>query len=759
MKKKDFLALLLIAAALFAFHFDLFTLKSAFLSGDHRDQQYPWAKFFQQEIRAGRLPWWTSQIHCGFPLLAEGQIGAFYPLNFLFFYFLPIKVAYNYIVLFQYLLGALLFYIYGRRSGLLEWPALFATLIYLFGSTQGGYFYYNYISQKVVIWLPLTLILIDRLREKRKFRDAFFLGVVFAVQIFAGYLQVAVYSLIYSSLYFLFFWFRGKNSKLFFLYSAACALAIFFTLVQLLPTYHLSLLSSRAGTPRGLAYVGSMNPVGFVTLWMPSWDSFAGSEFYLGLLGLFFFFYGMAGTRDPKKRWLLFSAIFFLLLALGKIGGIYAAFVEITKFNAFRTPIKFLFFAAFSAALLAGFGFQEFFNPPENEKAGRASRKLPQILFFVPGFCLAAGIPGLSLFLERCKPKFLPLLIHYVERFIYGKPGHPYSLDYYHAKAQGFYNGMIDFLSLANPYNRNEWLMLIACLGFVIFLICKGRTKPLWKGFCFVILAVDFFFYGFTSIQQNKEPYATIDSPPARSGIVQYLKSDPHLFRVMEVYSGLSESGKYPVFPNSNMIEKIDDIGAYSPLVMRDYARFLEGWGYVNDSLSLRWVQPDIVLKKIQELGFLNVKYLLSLHPLSHPDLAFLMEEKGVKLYRNNRFRERAFFLPGKITLKSLQEIQPEEIRPVQMKRLNEQSLQIEIETREPGLVFISEIHTPEWKAWVNGNPTPVLKAAGLFRAVLAPPGHSEIKMQYAPASYLRLGFAGLLVFAGLLTFVLIKKE
>src|SRR3990167_5921123 len=114
MKKKDLGFILLLLAALFVVFFDLFTLKSAFLSGDHREQQYPWAKFYQDQIRHFMLPWWTTHIHSGFPLLAEGQIGAFYPLNFLFFFFLPAKIAYNGLILFQYFLGGVFFYFYLR---------------------------------------------------------------------------------------------------------------------------------------------------------------------------------------------------------------------------------------------------------------------------------------------------------------------------------------------------------------------------------------------------------------------------------------------------------------------------------------------------------------------------------------------------------------------------------------------------------------------------------------------------------------------
>src|SRR3989338_8359357 len=98
----------------------------------HREQQYPWAQFLQSEIHQFRLPWWTTRIHCGFPLLAEGQIGAFYPLNLLFLFFLPLKWAYNYEILFQYVLGALFFFFFMCPPQILRKGTIFSKFIFLF---------------------------------------------------------------------------------------------------------------------------------------------------------------------------------------------------------------------------------------------------------------------------------------------------------------------------------------------------------------------------------------------------------------------------------------------------------------------------------------------------------------------------------------------------------------------------------------------------------------------------------------------------
>lgn len=46
---------------------------------------YPLAVFFHQALLEGRLPLWNDRLGLGFPLYAEGQIGAFYPPNWLIF--------------------------------------------------------------------------------------------------------------------------------------------------------------------------------------------------------------------------------------------------------------------------------------------------------------------------------------------------------------------------------------------------------------------------------------------------------------------------------------------------------------------------------------------------------------------------------------------------------------------------------------------------------------------------------------------------
>jgi len=51
---------------------------------------YPRASLLQDALAAGRLPFWDDRLGLGFPLYAEGQIGPFYPPNWLIFQLDPL---------------------------------------------------------------------------------------------------------------------------------------------------------------------------------------------------------------------------------------------------------------------------------------------------------------------------------------------------------------------------------------------------------------------------------------------------------------------------------------------------------------------------------------------------------------------------------------------------------------------------------------------------------------------------------------------
>ena len=93
---------------------------------------FPLASFFHDALREGRLPLWNDDLGLGYPLYAEGQIGAFYPPNWLLFQFPPLIALDLSRVLHLTIAGTgagtLVLVLAGSRSG-----AVLAALVAVFG--------------------------------------------------------------------------------------------------------------------------------------------------------------------------------------------------------------------------------------------------------------------------------------------------------------------------------------------------------------------------------------------------------------------------------------------------------------------------------------------------------------------------------------------------------------------------------------------------------------------------------------------------
>jgi hypothetical protein len=69
------------------------------------------------------------------------------------------------------------------------------------------------------------------------------------------------------------------------------------------------------------------------------------------------------------------------------------------------------------------------------------------------------------------------------------------------------------------------------------------------------------------------------------------------------------------------------------------------------------------------------------------------------------------------------------------------EALQLEVWTEKPGFLIIGDVWYPGWRAWVDGQPAPVLRAYTTLRAVPVPAGAHVVILRYEPLS-VRLGLA-----------------
>jgi uncharacterized membrane protein YfhO len=67
--------------------------------------------------------------------------------------------------------------------------------------------------------------------------------------------------------------------------------------------------------------------------------------------------------------------------------------------------------------------------------------------------------------------------------------------------------------------------------------------------------------------------------------------------------------------------------------------------------------------------------------------------------------------------------------------------LRVQVDAPREGYLVLADAFAPGWRAEVDGVPTAILRANGLFRAVRVPAGRHLVEMTYLPRSVV-LGFA-----------------
>ena len=715
--RKDVFFLAIMAGLILIYFYKILDLHTGFYSGDHRQQHYPWAFFYAAQIKQGMLPWWTSMFGCGFPLLAEGQVGALYPLNWVMYRIFPFDFAYTYNILLHYILGGTFFYLLIRSRGLNAFASLFGTLIYLFGTAQGGY-YYNIISLKTLIWFPLGLFLVFSIFEKKKYTHLFWLGLVFFMQICAGYLQYAVYSIFFMGLTCA--WlacseirrkqpsaaFKGLAASV-----AALTLGVLAAFPQLGATWELARFSNRFDFPIEFAFVGSLNPLAAATLFFPHWDGFLSAEIYFGALGLLFFIHSFSKFDLPSRKYFIFGFIASVALALGGFNLAYRGLVEMTGFSSFRIPTKFIYFSGFYGAVLCAFGIDRWFG----EEA--AFRKRTWVIWSILSLIAGGGLIASHYFLKIFRSPILSFFKDYIEVNFTNSVIRPHSIEVYLQKLQTAYEGVV---SATHPFVYENLLFL----GYVLisWIIVSLSMKQQWSRMITsavfaVLLFVNLWAFGNTSIRGNYQPREFLEPP---SKIIDFLKAEKSSGRLHRVFRDIYGADALPVMPHNNLLFSQPLAGAYSPLITKLFYQSMSDLGDVNDSNMLKVYDRNKFLAASDKIDFLNIEWIISDHELSFDRYQKVAEERGFSLYHNSNVRSRAYLADSPDSRIYFYD--------------GQNSMSFEFESDAADLLRISDVFYPGWKAKLNGESIDINRYGDIFRSVNIPgKGSWKLEMRYEP--------------------------
>ena len=223
---------------------------------------YPLKIFSMGLFKSGIFPSWNPLIFNGYPLLATFQSGVLNPFNFYFLIFNN-TVAWTLFIATQPLLALLFMYYFLRILKLNKISSVLGAVVYAFCGFNLLWLEYG-IHGYVAAYIPLLFLLVFR-------RKYLLTAVIFSAQLFSGYPQISLYTILFLGIWAI--WLEGGiKLSIFLKYSLSVILGLTLAAFLLVPGFELFRLSQRVGEPLSGGQTGAFYPVKqLITLLAPDY--------------------------------------------------------------------------------------------------------------------------------------------------------------------------------------------------------------------------------------------------------------------------------------------------------------------------------------------------------------------------------------------------------------------------------------------------------------------------------------------------------
>lgn len=676
-------------------------------------QQYPWRFLAIEQIKKGEVPLWNPYNLSGSPLAATLQAGAFYPLNFLFF-FLPFSLGWSFLIVLQPLLAGLFLYWYLRNLNIHSLASLLGAITFAFSGFSIAWLEWGTIGH-VALWLPLLLLCIDKVFGKKHFLWMVLFVFALASSFFAGHVQTFFYVSVLATGYFLLRWFQfGRSKKIFFSFILLTICFLLLTFIQWYPMLQLIMQSAREidlvpwnqqegwfipvshliqfvapdffGNPTTLNYWGTWN-----------YGEMVG---YVGIVSLLSALFAILARRDKETY---FFATFLFLALLFALPTFIAElpFIVNIPFLATSQPTRLLFIVDFALSVLAALGFDLFIRSEHKKRM-----VFPVVL--------------------------LGLLFASLWFFVLQNDGE---------------NMLVAKRNLYLP-------TLILVVASVIILLTK-LIKQRQIQIVLIVILLGLTFFDLLRFAQKFTPFTDSAYLFPQTKMTSFLQKDKDLFRIMETDPRI-------MTPNFSLMYHIQSVDGYDPLYLRRYGELVAANERRGPDIHVpfgfnRTVTPESTASATIT-NLLGVKYVLTFTHLEEPRFTKVFEEGKTQVYKNNAAYPRAFFVKdvrnvsGKekaieaffdpmIDLRDTAIVEGFDfdktilyaVGKVRVLSYEPNTIRLQTENKGTGFLVLTDVYYPTWRAKVcPGNETScketqVYLTDYIFRGILVPSGKYTI--------------------------------
>jgi hypothetical protein len=760
---RDWAVLLLLAVLTALFFWRILTPnladRASFPPGDFSRQFWAFSTFEARELSSGRLPLWNPYTYAGTPFWADIQSAVLYLPSLLTlmlsgvwgFSLFALEVE----AVAHFWLAGMFTYLFTRRLLHHRGAALFAAITFAFG----GYLT-NYPSQQLAVletdvWLPLLLFFADRALLDRSaaaprlhlsMPDVLAAGLVWGLALLAGHPQSAMFLLYTFTLYviFLVLAYRrtqggqstgpamGKlRSRTFLVFAPVLIILIGLGIsaIAWLPGLEYMRLSVRAA-----GWYDKMSggfPLHDVVqfLWPGSVSLY--SPLYVGILPLLLALWAaFTGGRDKSRRR---ETTFWGALALGALllsfGGetfLYTPFyLLVPGFGIFRDQERAAFLVSFGLAVLASYGFrhQLAYVRTMVQAGGTEAKESAPLHSPISGFQSLVGW----------------LLIGAVGLVV---------LFFYGLNSTGWQDD--------SPYNlvlnRSLWLVILLAMIWGVIQVIRDRVRRPQSHFqhsamptflaasYFFILVLDLFTVNWKTNIYPSLPEAQTAVPP----LVQAVREDASADAPFRVYN------EYRIYENYGLPYGLEDTWGASPLRPARYdemhrsLRMERVWQLLNVKYVITWRKELYAPSEIiyQEAAGDEVTYVHRLTQVApRAWLVYHIQEadEALALAQLDAFD----FDPTQVALVPTGTSLPLQAPPgdkqgrVEILQRTPTSLTLNVDSPTDGLLVLSEVYFPGWRAVLDGQTTRILRTDYVLRGVPVAAGQHRLELMYRPLTFI----------------------